>query len=283
MSDPRPFPSPFQAALLTLMGSFFAGAVLLAAAEWMSPTSALGLGTAVGFGVAGALGAASIPRPHGLRVGLRGLSARHLLPILLLLPTVLLASEIDNVVKALLPAPDAPQVAQETLDKLPTDTRFALLETAVVAVGLVPVVEEWFFRGVIQQGLIASAGVRGGILLTALLFAVGHGGPGISPQSWAALVAQTLALGVVLGYLRHATGSILPPILLHVGVNGLGVLSLALPELIAIPGYNAPGAHTPLALLVPSVLAVALGIWLLSRETPEPPPPLPMTTPHLDD
>lgn len=274
MNVPRPFPSPFQAALLTLMGSFFAGAVLLAASQWMSPTSALGLGTVVGFGVAGALGAASVPRPHGVRVGLRGISRRHLLPVLLLLPTVLLAREVANVVAALLPAPDAPQVAQEILEKLPTDTRFALLETAVAGVGLVPVVEEWFFRGVIQQGLVATAGVRGGIFLTALLFAVGHGGPGISPQSWAALVAQALVLGLVLGYLRHATGSILPPILLHVGINGLGVLALALPALIAIPGYNAPGEHTPIALLVPSVLAVAAAIWLLSRETPEPAPPI---------
>lgn len=277
MSEARPFPSPLQAALLTMMGSFFAGAVAIVVSRAMSPTSALGIGTAIGFGVAGALGAASIPHPHGARVGLRGLPLRQLAPLALLLPVALLASEVDNVVKGLWPPPDAPEIAQETLEKLPTDTRLALLETAIVAIGLVPVVEEWFFRGVIQQGLVASAGVRGGILLTSLLFAVGHGGPGISPQAWGALAAQTLVLGLVLGFARHATGSILAPIFLHVGVNGLGVLSLALPGLVAIPGYNAPGAHTPLAMLVPSALAVAAGVWLLAQRPPEPPSPRPLT------
>jgi sodium transport system permease protein len=274
----RPFPSPFQAALLTLMGSFFAGAVFLVSADWLSPTSALGLGTAVGFGVAGVLGAASVPRPHGVRVGLRGIEPRHLLAVALLVPSVFLAREVGNWVAVLMPAPDAAEVAQEITENLPTDTQLALVETAVVAVGLVPVVEEWFFRGVIQQGLVATAGVRGGIYLTALLFAVGHGGPGISPQAWAGLVAQMLVLGLVLGWARHATGSVLAPILLHVAVNGLGVVTLALPGKLAIAGYDVPGAHLPVALLVPSFAAVSVGAWLLSREHPEPAPPIPLST-----
>lgn len=273
MTPTRPFPTPLQAALLTLLGAFFASAVAIAASQSMSPTSALGLGTAIGFGAAGALGAANVPHPHGVRVGLRGIAGRHVLPILLLLPAAILASEVDNVVKALLPAPDAPQVVEETLEKVSVDTRLAMIETFVVVVGIVPILEEWFFRGVVQQGLVANAGVRGGIFLTALLFAMGHGGPALSLQAWAALVAQTLVLGLVLGYARHATGSIVAPILLHVGVNGFGVLSLAMPTWIEIPGYNAPGDHTPLALLVPSALAVAAGLGLLARERVETPPP----------
>jgi len=280
MSEPRPFPTPLQAALLTLMGGFFATAIAVAVSDSVSPTAALGLGITFGFGAAGALGASSVPSPHGERVGLRGIALRHLLPILLLLPVAIVASEVDNVVKLLLPAPDAPAVAQETLEKVPTDTRLALIETVVVVVGIVPIVEEWFFRGVVQQGMIANAGVRGGIFLTALLFAVGHGGPAVSPQSWAALLASTLVLGLAFGYARHMTGSIVAPILLHVGVNGLAVASLALPGRIVIPGYNAPGDHTPLALLVPSVLAVVAGIALLSRERPSLPPPPPPPEPE---
>lgn len=281
MNQPQPsFPTPLQAALLTLMGSFFAGAVLLVASEWMTPTAALGLGTTVGLGAAGILGASNIPPPHGARVGLRGLRARHLLPLLLLLPVALVASEIDNVMRVLLPPPDAPQIAQQVLEKLPTDTGLSVIETLVVVVGLVPLVEEWFFRGVLQQGLVASVGAPGGILLTALLFAMGHGSPGVSPQSWAALVAQALLLGLTLGFARHQTGSILASILLHVGVNGLGVLALAAPALIAIPGYNAPGLHTPLWLLLPSVASVVLGTVLLARETP---PAIRDPAPQVDD
>jgi sodium transport system permease protein len=271
----KPFPSPLQAALLTLMGSFFAGTILIVASEWATPTAALGLATVIGLGAAGALGATSIPSPHGARVGLRSLRARHLVPLLLLVPTAIVASEADNLVKLWLPPPDAPQVARETLEKLPTDTSLAVLETLVVVVGLVPVVEEWFFRGVVQQGLIANLGVPGGILLTALFFAMGHGGPGVSPQSWAALVAQTLLLGLVLGYARHATGSILGSIFVHVAVNALGVVALAAPQVLSVPGYNAPGAHTPAWVIGPSAAAVALGLWLLSRETPPEVPPAP--------
>jgi sodium transport system permease protein len=280
VNETRPFPTPFQAALLTLMGSFFAGAVLIVASEWMTPTAALGLGTTVGLGAAGTLGAVNVPPPHGARVGLRGLRPRHLLPLLLLLPMALLASELDNVVRVFLPPPDQQQVAQQVLEKLPTDTGLAMLETVVVVVGLVPLVEEWFFRGVLQQGLVASAGARGGIFLTALLFAMGHGSPGVSPESWAALVAQALLLGLLLGFARHQTGSILASIFLHVGVNGMGVLALALPGLIVIPGYNAPGAHTPPWLLLPSIAAVALGIFLLAKQTP---PPIPNPPPRVEE
>jgi membrane protease YdiL (CAAX protease family) len=271
----RPFPSPLQAALLTLMASFLAGGVALAASESLSPTAAIGLGTVVGFCAAGALGAASIPPPHGERVGLRGLALRHLPALLLLLPVALLASEVDNVAKALFVPPDTGALDQAALEKLPTRTELALVETAIVAVGLVPLVEEWFFRGIVQQGLVATAGPVLGVFWTALLFALGHGAPGASWQAWVAMVAQAFVLGGVLGFARHATGSVLAPVLVHCGVNALGVLSLAAPGLISIPGYDASGAHTPAAWLVPSAIAVALGLALLARERPAPAPPLP--------
>ena len=156
----------------------------------------------------------------------------------------------------------------------------------VVVVGLVPVVEEWFFRGVIQQGLVASAGVRGGIFLTALLFAIGHGGAGVSPQAWAALVAQTLAARSR-ARLRCATrpDRSCAPILLHVGVNGLGVLALALPARDRDPRLQRAGrAHAARVCSCRACSRSRSAIWLLSRETPEPVPPLPMTTdPNRDD
>ncbi len=262
---PRPFPTLLNAVLLTLMGAFFTTAIAIMVSSWATPTAAIGVGTALGLGGAGMLGAANIPPPHAERVGLRLPSRRQLLGLLLLLPIAILASEIDNSIAALVPAPDAQQVVQETVQKLPVDTSLATAETLIVAVGLIPVVEEWFFRGVLQQGLVASLGAPLGVFGTALLFALGHGA-GLSVQAWGALVAQTLLLGLVFGYARHRTGSLLAPILLHIGVNGMGVAAMAAPTVIAVPGYNAPGAHTPLLILLPSIAAVALGIWMLSRE-----------------
>ena len=262
---PRPFPSPLAASLLTMMGAFFTTALALVISDWASPTAAVGIGTVLGLGCAGLLGAANIPPPHAERVGLRGLRRQQLLPLLLLLPVALLASEVDNGIAALWVAPGVQPVVQETIEKLRSDTSLSVLETAIVAVGLVPVVEEWFFRGVVQQGLVATMGAGGGIFVTALFFALGHGA-GLSPQGWAALIAQTLVLGVTFGYARHKTGSLLAPILLHVGVNGMGVAAMAAPRVVAVPGYNAPGAHTPLGVLLPALASVAIGIWLLSKE-----------------
>jgi membrane protease YdiL (CAAX protease family) len=171
VSEPRPFPSPLQAALLTLLASFLGAVVLTVAMRLVTPMAAAGLAAVVGIGAAGALGATSIPPPHAERVGLRGLRPRQWLPLLMLLPVALLASEVDNVVQSWLPPPDAPEVAQQVRERLPTDAGLALVETLVVAVGLVPVVEEWFFRGVLQQGLVGSLGARAGVVATALLFA----------------------------------------------------------------------------------------------------------------
>jgi hypothetical protein len=86
-------------------------------------------------------------------------------------------------------------------------------------------------------------------------------------------VAQTFVLGLAFGFARHVSGSLLGSIVLHVGVNGAGVAGLALAPSVAIPGYNAPGAHTPLVLLVSSLASVALGGWWLARETSRPPEP----------
>jgi len=282
MNEPRPFPSPLPAALLAVMGLCLTTAVGATVSDWTSPIAAYGFGATIGIGVTGALGAASIPPPHGARVGLRGFAWRHLLPILLLVPIAFLAKEVGNVMQALLPAPDAAQVAQSTVEQLPTDTELSLLETSVVVVGLVPLLEEWFFRGVLQQGLVGTLGPRLGVLVTALLFAFVHG-IGTSPQAYAASFAEILVIGLALGLLRHATGSILASTLLHAAINGLGVVSLALPSVLVIPGYDAPSAHAPLALLVPSLLAVGIALWLLARERPVPIPSVPLASGRVDD
>jgi hypothetical protein len=89
----------------------------------------------------------------------------------------------------------------------------------------------------------------------------------LSVQSWSVQCAQALLYGLAFGYARHRTGSLLSSILLHIGVNGSGVAAIAAAAVIAIPGYNAPGAHTPLAILLASSASVGIGIWWLGRET----------------
>jgi membrane protease YdiL (CAAX protease family) len=282
-APPRPSPGPLAAVLLTLLASFLMSLAALAVLPYVTPTAAMGIASVVGLVGAGFIGAAGIPPPHAERVGLVGLARRHWLPLLLLVPVALLTSEADNVVRVLMPPPDAQQAAERVIERLPTDTDLALLESLLVAVGLVPVLEEWFFRGVIQQGLVARWGPVGGVVATALLFAVAHGGPGISPQLWAALVLQNLLLGLTLGYARYATGSLLAPILVHAGVNLSGTLALAYAASVPIAGYNAPGPYTPPGLLAASLLSVLAGAWLLKRAGPPPPIPDPPRGVGMDD
>jgi len=274
----EPFPGPFQASLLALLGIFVTSLVAVLLQDATSPTTAAGLATVLGLGAAGLLGAAHVPPPHAERMGLRALRLAHLLPLALLVPVALLAAELDPLLSTWLPAPDAAEHAERMREVLPTGERLALVETVVVAVGLAPLVEEWLFRGVIQQGLVARLGGGAGVVLTALLFALGHGGAGMSAQSWAAVVAQIFVLGLAFGFARQATGSLFAAILLHAGVNGLGVLSLAFDE--ASASVDAAAAHLPLAALAASALSVALGAWWLRRV---PPAPLRPEPPAEDD
>lgn len=275
-----PFPSPLQASLLALLGVFAANLVGALLAGVTSATAATGLATVVGIGAAGLLGAANVPPPHAERLGLRGLRLVHLPPLLLLVPVSLLAAELDPLLATWFPPPDVVERAERMREVLPTDAGLALVETLVVAVGLSPVVEEWLFRGVIQQGLVAHLGAGAGIATTALLFALCHGG-GISAQSYAAVVAQTFTIGVAFGFARHATGSLLAAILLHAGVNGFGVLALSIGQALggsgAAAGAAPAPAHLPLAVLAGSAASVALGAWWLRRVAPAPlrPEPVP--------
>lgn len=269
--EPRAFPSPFQASLLVLSGVFVASLVAALVQEATSPATAAGLATVFGLGAAALLGASHVPPPHAERLGLRRLRPAQLVALVLLLPVVLLAAELDPLLSTWLPAPDAAAYEQRLREALPTGEKLGLVETVVVVMGLAPLVEEWLFRGVIQQGLVAHLGATGGIFVTALLFALGHGGAGLSVQAWAAVVAQVFVLGLAFGWVRHATGSLFAAILLHAGTNGLGVLALTLGQSQAA----AAGGHLPLGVLAGAALSVALGGWWLRRIPPVPAAPEP--------
>jgi sodium transport system permease protein len=263
-----PFPSPFQASLLALLGVFVASLIGVLLVDVTSPTTAAGIATVLGIGAAGLLGATHVPPPHAERLGLRGLRLAHAPALLLLFPIALLAAQLDPLLALWFPPPDVAERAERLHEVLPTDQGLALVETLVVAVGLSPLVEEWLFRGVIQQGLVAHLGARAGVVTTALLFALAHGGGGLSAQSYAAVVAQTFAIGLAFGYARHVTGSLLAAIALHAGVNGLGVLSLYLGDAVAIPGADPASAFYPAWLIAASVASLALGAWWLRRIPP---------------
>ncbi|NNC83015.1 MAG: CPBP family intramembrane metalloprotease, partial [Flavobacteriales bacterium] len=90
----------------------------------------------------------------------------------------------------------------------------------ILSIGIVaPVFEEVLFRGFAYKGLERSKlGGHGTVWVIAIVFALIH-----LQYSWA-VKAIIIPMGVLLGYARMFSGSLLVPILLHVLNNSLGIL-----------------------------------------------------------
>lgn len=258
-----PPPGLIESALFTGLAWISVPLVASLALPFTTPTAALGIAITLGVGGVALLGASRVLPPQAERLGLRGFPLRRGLPLLLLLPTLVLTSEVDNLLREVAPPPDAHEIAERTRERVATGTPLALTETLIVVAGLAPIAEEWLFRGVIQQGLVGRYGAPGGVLATSLLFAVGHGSPGISAAAWLAVATSTFLTGLVLGFVRLATGSLLAPMLLHAAMNAVGALALAFAEQAPVPGFNAPGATTPATWLLPAAASVAFGLGAL--------------------
>ena len=95
----------------------------------------------------------------------------------------------------------------------------------VMTMVLAPIMEEWFFRGVLFRAL-SEGGARGGsrvavvraVLVSALLFALAHG----EPLQFAGLAF----VGIVLAVLVNRTKRLIPSIVTHVSFNGVAIAAL---------------------------------------------------------
>lgn len=88
-----------------------------------------------------------------------------------------------------------------------------------------PIIEEWFFRGVLFRALdaglsrhLARAGTVVAVLVSACLFALAHG----EPLQFAGLAL----LGVVLAILVKRTQRLIPSVITHVSFNAVAMVTL---------------------------------------------------------
>ena len=133
------------------------------------------------------------------------------------------------------------------------------LATLLLALGLIPgLAEECFFRGFLYNGIRQHASALATILATALIFGLFHLvlAGGAAPER---LVPSTL-LGLLLGWVRWGSGSVMPGILLHALHNSM-LLALAhfrerLPDWGLRPVME--GSHLP-----PSWLGIAGVLFIL--------------------
>ena len=260
------FPGPGAAVLLTLAVWFTTGLMVNALTSEMPFIAALGIGQVIGLGGVGALAARRVPQPHSSRIGLQGFPARFILPLLCLLPVVIVISEMDNYIRLIAPpSPEFTEMREAVIELTKIDSAYAAAQTTIVAVGISPVVEGFFFFGILLQGLVARLGRARGVLLTAVLYAMVHFPASGAPGDAIVPLMSGLTIGALLGLARLGTGSVLASMALAAAFAAIHLLAAEGAEYVAIAGFNGPGEHTPAVIVLPSLVAVLWGIWSLWR------------------
>ena len=278
-APPGHFPGPFAAFVLTIgavLAVVFATRFVMLLFGAGPSLSMLGVGEALGVGAVATFAAARVAEPQRERLGLRGFDASFIPWLIMLLPVIVLLSELDNMLRAISPPSDIPAEMKKLQQEFMGSGTLATVEAAIVAIGISPVVEEWLFRGVIQQGLVAHLARARGVLLTAGLYAIVHVGPAPSAPAALSPFLHSFFLGVILGTVRLATGSVLAPILLSAGVSALGLIALGTADSFPIEGLSAPGGRTSLILLLPCLAGVAWALHAVTQQARSAPIALPL-------
>jgi len=152
-----------------------------------------------------------------------GLRMPHRKRDLLVLPLIgallsLVAVAIADVVYSLLTGNDRPP-PQGIVRALAQSSGAGIQFLAVLVIGLVaPLAEEIVFRGVTYRGLRRRLAFIPAAALSAFLFSLAH----VDLQH----ALQLFAIGVILAWTTERSGSILPGMILHAGVNLMSLLVL---------------------------------------------------------
>jgi membrane protease YdiL (CAAX protease family) len=191
------------------------------------------------------------------RIGWRGCAWRQwVLVVLFVVPLAIAGGEFSNLAAEVLPSFNTGVF--EELSRMPWMVVFI---TACLLPGLG---EEIFFRGFLSRGLIARHGVIWGSLWASLLFALMH----VDPIQ----VCGTLVLGLGMQYVLITTRSLIASIVVHALNNTLAFAAMRYADVIRIEGVTVEHGqgvtHTPLALLIPALLAlVVLTVLLYQTRT----------------
>jgi membrane protease YdiL (CAAX protease family) len=156
-----------------------------------------------------------VPRRPGRDVALSGPAA--VIGLLLTLMTLTLVNSVATAMGH--PSPPVNHGILQQMQELAWGAELAGLLISAVLVA--PVLEEFFFRGLVQTWLLAVWGgaKRWPVVLTAAaVFSVVH----LGAVTWHALPGL-FVLGIVLGWLYERTGSLLPAVLVHMAFNGFNV------------------------------------------------------------
>jgi sodium transport system permease protein len=160
----------------------------------------------------------------------------------------------------------------EQVQKILEDWKKIPLPLIILAMGVAPgICEECFFRGFLFNGIRRNASGRTTVLATAVIFGLFHVilAGGAAPER---LLPSTL-MGLVLGWLRLRSDSLMPGIILHV-VHNSTLLAIAQYrqelEVWGLGGLHE--SHLPPVWLIATAITLFLGVVVvfLSRSQAEP-------------
>jgi membrane protease YdiL (CAAX protease family) len=114
--------------------------------------------------------------------------------------------------------PEPKDLPDPFVNALTSDSRPLQVSVALCAVAAAPVLEELFYRGALFSPQRRRSSALTVIVVTGVLFALAH----LTPQKLLPLAL----LGVALGVLRSASGSIFPCVLMHATFNAWPTWSL---------------------------------------------------------
>ncbi|WP_428670607.1 lysostaphin resistance A-like protein [Reyranella sp.] len=106
-----------------------------------------------------------------------------------------------------------PQGMKKVIEFVPEQVIPSLLLLAVLA----PIVEELVFRGLIYGWIAGRWGTMAGFIVSSLAFAAAHFEP--------AHIVLVLPLGLLFGWMRRRTDSLLPSLVCHILNNGFALLA----------------------------------------------------------
>lgn len=149
------------------------------------------------------------------------------------------ADFLRNLMEALAPTPETELIAQSQLLKHETLAQVVILISVVAIV--VPLVEELYYRGALFSSLVRGQGALTTVVFTSIAFVLNHG-------LWRDFPALLL-VALILGYVRVASGSLLPAVALHSAFNlsaiwalleGLAdaTETLAVPPLVTLTAWS---------------------------------------------
>ena len=243
---------------LAILGQFLA-TILLVGLTGKSSLSLVGIGTILGYGTATLLAIPRIIPPPERWLGFLPPPPLAWLAALLLIPAVVIASELDNAIRALLEVPPP-------TDERPALEGFQIVEAAVLLIVVLPGVYEIFFRGILYPPLIALFGARTGVLVLGLISGFGLNSPAFSdpeqgPGAFLASLVQGITIAWLLGLLRYCSGSLAPGLFLSAAIGTISWLATL--QVFGIPGFDdLSAAHTPFVWLAPAAASVGVGLGL---------------------